>query len=174
MISETRDSEISRPRRRSARDSRDYIAIQLPPKASQLDLFEAPPEGRYVAIVTNRDLPGAELIHWHREKCGTVELMHDRLKHDVGARLFPSGLFGANAAWYWFAVLALNLYSAIEHVALPEAWHRERLPTARFRFLNRAGRIIRHARRSIVLLSEAAASLATSYLEIRAALSAIT
>ena len=67
-----------------------YIAIKLPPKVVQLDLFESPPQERYVAIVTNRDLPAAELIHWHREKCGTVEKIHDLLKHDVGARLFPS------------------------------------------------------------------------------------
>ena len=29
-----------------------------------MDLFEAPPETRYVALVTNRDLPAAELIHF--------------------------------------------------------------------------------------------------------------
>ena len=45
-----------------------YIAIRLPPREVQLDLFEPAPEERYVALVTNRDLPAAELIHWHREK----------------------------------------------------------------------------------------------------------
>jgi hypothetical protein len=151
-----------------------YIAIQLPPKTVQLDLFAPPPEERYVAIVTNRDLPAAELIHWHREKCGTVEQMHDRLKHDVGARLFPSGVFGANAAWYRLAVLALNLYTAMGHLALPKEWLGERLSTARFRFLNRAGRVIRHAGRYLVVLSHVAVGLATTYIQVREALSPLT
>ena len=151
-----------------------YIAIRLPPRVVQLDLFETPPEERYVALVTNRDLPAPELIHWHREKCGTVEQAHDRLKHDVGARLFPSGHFGANAAWYRLAVIALNLYVAMTHLGLPEEWRGDRLSTARFRFLNRAGRVIRHARRYVVVLSTLAASLVTSYLGVREAFAALT
>jgi hypothetical protein len=131
-------------------------------------LFEKPPERRYVAIVTNRDeLEGGELIHWQREKCGTVEQAHDWLKHDVGARLFPSSRFGANAAWYRLAILALNLYVAVSHLALPEDWHGQRLPTARFRFFNRAGRVLRHARRYMVVLSHLALPLAERYLEAR-------
>jgi hypothetical protein len=150
-----------------------YVAIRLPPKLVQLDLFEKPPETRYVSIVTNRDLPGPELIHWQREKCGTIEQVHDRLKHDVGARLFPSGKFGANAAWYRLAILALNLFVAMKHVALPEEWQTERLPTARFRFFNRAGRVIRHARRYMIVLSHLALPLGEIYLEVRQALAAL-
>lgn len=149
-----------------------YVAIRLPPKLVQLDLFEKPAEeARYVAIVTNRDLSGPELIHWQREKCGTIEQIHDRLKHDVGARLFPSGTFGANAAWYRIAILALNLFVALEHIALPVEWHGERLGTARFRFFNRAGRVIRHARRYMVVLSQMALPVGEIYLKVREALS---
>jgi hypothetical protein len=147
-----------------------YLAIRLPPRTVQLDMFEKPPEPRYVAIVTNRDIPGAELIHWQRAKCGTVEQAHDRLKHDVGARLFPSSNFGANAAWYRLAVLALNLFTALSHLGLPEHWHGQRLPTARFRFINRAGRVIRHARRYVLVLSTAALPLVETYLRVREAL----
>ena len=68
-----------------------YIAIKLPPRDVQLDLFEAPPEERYVALVTNRDLPAAELIHWHREKCGTVEQAHDRLRACFGGHSSARG-----------------------------------------------------------------------------------
>jgi hypothetical protein len=145
-----------------------YLAIRLPPRLVQLDLFEKPAEAKYVAIVTNRwDLSGPELIHWQREKCGTIEQTHDRLKHDVGARLFPSSRFGANAAWYRLAILSLNLFSALSHLALPEEWQDQRLPTARFRFFNRAGRVLWHARRHLVVLSQLALPLAESYLAMR-------
>ena len=150
-----------------------YFVIRLPPRLQQLDLFEEPPV-KYVAVVTNRDLPGDELIHWHREKCGTIEKTHDRLKHDVGARLFPSGKFGVNAAWYRLAVLALNLFSAMTHLVLPEAWRGERLPTARFRFIARGARVVRHARRYVLVLSHLALGLLDGYLEAHRALAALT
>lgn len=151
-----------------------YLAIKLPPRLVQLDLFEDPPPPRYVAIVTNRDLPGADLIHWQREKCGTIEQAHDKLKHDVGARLFPSGAFGANAAWYRLAVIALNLFVAMSHCGQLKEWQGLRLPSARVRFLNRAGRIIRHARRYLVVLSQLALPLAQTFVEVRKALAGMT
>ncbi len=137
-----------------------YWAIRLPPKPRQLELFEPPSTTEeYVAVVTNRELPGDELIHWHRGKCGTVEHAHDQIKHDVGARLMPSSAFGANAAWYRLAILALNLYRAMSLLALPEDWRSERLETIRFRLLNRAGRVISHSRRYVLVLSQLALPL---------------
>ena len=144
-----------------------YLAIRLPERLVQLDLFEGPPAPRYVAIVTNRDLPGPELIHWQREKCGTIEQVHDRLKHDVGARLFPSSRFGANAAWYRLATITFNLYEALKLLVLPQHWRNERLPSTRFRVINRAGRVIRHARRYIVVLSSLALPLLETLLNAR-------
>jgi hypothetical protein len=143
-----------------------YLVIKLPPKDRQGDLFEPPPPD-YVAVVTNRTGPGDAIIHWHREKCGTIEHVHDWIKHDVGGRYFPSGAFGANAAWYRLAILALNLFQALSALALPEAWRTERLGTVRFRWLNRAGRVIRHARRYLVVLSHLAADLLTVCLDAR-------
>ena len=80
-----------------------------------------------------------------------------------------SSAFGANAAWYRLSFLALNLYQALATLALPRAWRRERLATARFRWLNRAGRVVSHARRHIVALPHLVAGLPTICLEARAA-----
>jgi hypothetical protein len=127
-----------------------YLAIKVPPKPRQMKLFEPSPQRKYVAVVTNREGRGDDLIHWHREKCGTVEHVHDWIKHDVGGRHFPSSAFGANAAWYRLSILALNLYQALATLALPHAW--------------------RGARRYVVVLSNLAAGLLTVCLEARAAL----
>jgi hypothetical protein len=147
-----------------------YLAIRLPQKPVQLDLFEDPPRPEYVAVCTNREGPGDALIHWHREKCGTIEHVHDQMKHDVGARLFPSSKYGANAAWYRLAVLALNLHWAVSRLALPEARRTERLESLRFSLWNRAGRVIRHARRWMVLVSRLARDAAQTYVDARRAL----
>lgn len=50
-------------------------------------------------LVTNRSLPGNELIHWHRQRCGQSEEVHAVQKEDLAGGYMPSHLFGANAAW---------------------------------------------------------------------------
>ena len=55
--------------------------------------------------VTNRTLAGDELIRWQRERCGKSEEAHAVMKDDLAGGRLPSGLFGANAAWWrsWFS-----------------------------------------------------------------------
>lgn len=145
-----------------------YLAIRLP---KQREVFEDPP-AKYVAVVTNRwKVEGNELINWHREKCGTVEHLHDLLKNDLAARCFPSGKYGVNAAWYRFNVLANNLQVACALLALDDKdAARVRPSTFTFRFVRRAGRIISHARTLFLVLCSLSAPLLPLYEEARARL----
>jgi hypothetical protein len=138
-----------------------------------LELFEEAPGPEYVAVVTNREGSGEALIHWHREKCGTVEHVHDRVKHDLGAAYFPSGAFGANAAWYRLAILALNLHQAMAWVALPTSWRTRRIKTIRLWLWTATGRVVRHARRWVVVLSALAGEALRVCVEARAALATV-
>ncbi len=63
---------------------------------------------KVTALVTNRALPGDKLIGWYRQRCGKGEEVHGVLKEDLAGGRLPSGLFGANAAWWAIAVLAFN------------------------------------------------------------------
>jgi hypothetical protein len=120
-----------------------YIGIRNPRK--EVDLFEW--AYRHFAVVTNRwQMEGNELLNWQRQRCGTVEWAHDLLKNDFGARVFPCGKFGANAAWYRFNVLAFNLKVALTKVGLPQ-YVRARPHTLRMRLLHLAGRVVSHSRR---------------------------
>jgi hypothetical protein len=120
-----------------------YIGIRIPRK--EADLFEGP--YRHFAVVTNHwEMDANELLNWQRQRCGTVEWAHDLLKNDFGARVFPCGKFGANAAWYRFNVLAFNLKVALTRVGLPE-YVRARPHTLRMRLLHLAGRVVSHSRR---------------------------
>ena len=82
-------------------------------------------------LVTNRDLPGDEMIRWYRQRCGKGEQVHSVLKSDLAAGRLPSGLFGANAAWWAIAVLAFNLSSAMKRLALGGQWVSKRLKAVR-------------------------------------------
>ena len=104
-------------------------------------------------IVTNRDIPGDELIWWYRERCGKSEEAHSVMKEDLAGGRLPSGYFGVNAAWWHIMVLALNLNSAMKRLVLGETWAGKRLKAIRFRLIKLPGRVLDHARSLIVRLT---------------------
>mgnify|MGYP000184109676 CR=1 FL=1 len=89
-------------------------------------------------LVTNRELPGDELIWWHRKRCGKGEEMHKVMKDDLAGGHLPSAHFGANAAWWGIMVLAFNLNSLMKQLVLPEEWAPKRMKAIRFGFINLA------------------------------------
>ena len=105
------------------------------------------------AVVTNRSLVGDDLIGWYRERCGKGEEVHGLVKRDLAAGRLPSGLFGANAAWWSIAALAFNLNSAIKRLGLGGQWLSKRLKAVRFGLVNLPGRVVRHGRRMIIRLA---------------------
>ena len=94
-----------------------YVAVKF--VGTQLDL-EGNVSVKHLAVVSNRrDLTPAELLRWHWAKAGTIEHVHDVVKNELGGGTFPSGKFGANAAWFRFALLTYNILSALKLFALP-------------------------------------------------------
>ena len=81
------------------------------------------------------------------------EEVHDVLKSDLAGGRLPSGLFGANAAWWAIAVLAFNLNSAMKRLVLGGQWVSRRLKGVRFALIALPGRVVRHARRLIIRLA---------------------
>ena len=104
-------------------------------------------------LVTNLDFTGDELVWWSRQRCGKGEEVHGVLKDDLAGGRFPSGLFGANAAWWAIAVLAFNLNSAMKRLTLGGQWASKRLKAVRFALIALPGRVVRHARRLIIRLA---------------------
>lgn len=94
------------------------------------------------SVVTNGKGDGADLIRWHDQRCGRSEEVHAILKNDLAGGMMPSGKFGANAAWWWCAVLAHNLQAIFKQVALDEAWRYRRMKAFRFHIINLPGRIV--------------------------------
>jgi hypothetical protein len=114
-------------------------------------------EKRYklFGLVTNRDIPGDEVIWWHRKRCGKGEEMHKIMKEDLAGGHLPSGKFGPNAAWWGIMVLAFNLNSLMKLLVLPKEWAPKRMKAVRFGFINLAGRLVIRCRQLIIRLSGA-------------------
>lgn len=96
-------------------------------------------------IVTNRDLPGEELIRWYRGRCGKSEEAHAILKEDLAGGKLPSGDFGENAAWWWITVLSFNLQQMLKRLVLGGEWVSKRMKAIRFALIHLPGRVAKHA-----------------------------
>jgi len=104
-------------------------------------------------MVTNRDIDGAQLITWHRERCGDSEKIHSIQKNDFCGGQFPSNKFGTNAAWWQIMVMTLNLVTLMKKLVLPELLKKKRMKGLRFHIINIAGHVVTHARGVILKLS---------------------
>ncbi len=67
--------------------------------------------------------------------------------------MLPCGRFGANAAWLRLAVLAHNVLTALKRLALPPELLAARPKRLRFLIFNTAGRLVHHARRTVLRLA---------------------
>jgi len=120
-----------------------------------MDFGPASDRRRYklFGVVTNRlDVPGDEIIHWLRERCGKSEEVHAILKTDQAGGQLPSTLFGANAAWWAFAVISFNLVAILKALALDKEWADARMKRLRLHLFSLPGQVLLHARQLTVRL----------------------
>jgi hypothetical protein len=107
---------------------------------------------KVTGVVTNRDIPGDEVIQWYRKRCGKSEEAHSIMKEDLAGGKLPSGLFGANAAWWQIMILAFNVSSAMKRLVLGGSWVNRRMKAIRFWLITVPGRVLNHARSLVVRL----------------------
>jgi Transposase DDE domain group 1 len=110
-------------------------------------------------VVTNRKDAGDQVIWWLRERCGKSEEVHAVMKTDLAGGQLPSGLFGANAAWWALMILAHNLNTAMKRLVLGKDWLTKRMKALRFRLIGLPGRVVSHARKLIIRLGAGAEAL---------------
>lgn len=138
---------------------RRYLAIRIRPR--QGELLGDGTSLKHFAVVTNRNDPpggsGLDLIQWHRQKAGTIEHAHDVLMNELAGWGLPSQKFGSNAAWLRMNVLLYNLLTAFKRVGLPEELHDARPKRLRFLLLNTLGKVVRHARETLLRYATALA-----------------
>ena len=132
-----------------------YVAIRV--RRRQGELFGDGSEAKYFAVATNLwEWSPKKLLVWHREKAGSIEALHDVLKNELAGGVMPCSRFGANAAWFRVAVLTHNIFTALKRLALPAELLTARPKRLRFLILNTPGKLIHHARQTILRLARTA------------------
>ena len=128
----------------------------------------------YSFIVTNLDITTPDNARrvecWYRHRTDIEDRIRDA-KHGAALRHLPSGSRAVNTAWMWGALLAVNLSAWLHELAgldRGNGYGRAHLARLRRELICVPGRVIRHARRTILrlppghnLLAEALARLRT-------------
>jgi len=118
-----------------------YVGLRL--LKPQGVLFKDGSDRHHHAVVSNLDWEAARLLHWHREKAGTVEHVHDEVKNALAGGHLPSGHFAVNAAWFKLALLSYNIASAIKGLCFSPEERTARFKKYRLLLVHLAGRMSR-------------------------------
>jgi hypothetical protein len=109
---------------------------------------------KLTAIVTNLEWKGEEVIEWYYKRAGKSEQAHSILKEDFAGGRLPSGYFGVNAAWWWIALLAMNIHSLLKQLVLGSEWRQKRMKAIRFNIIHIPGRVFKRGKKFIVTIAE--------------------
>jgi len=132
-----------------------YVAIRV--RQTQGRLFGDGTPVKHFAVVSNDwEMDGQALLEWQRGKAGTIEHVNRVLKDELAGGVYPSGKFGANAAWLRLQVLTLNLLELLKAVGLDPELRQARPKRLRFAVFTQFGRVVDHARLRIVRVATAA------------------
>jgi hypothetical protein len=136
------------------RDTAPYRYLAIRVRTAQGTLFGDGSTVRHFAVVSNDwETEGQALLQWQRGKAGTIEQVHRVLKDELAAGVYPSGKFGANAAWLRLQVLTHNLLELLKATALDAKYRHARPKRLRFAIFTQFARVVHHARQQVVRLA---------------------
>jgi len=108
----------------------------------------------YYCIATNdNDLTPAEIIKLHRQRGETSENKIKELKNGFNMSYLPSSNLEANAFYFYIGTLAYNLFLLFKQI-LDSNLQKHTVKTIRYKLYNIAGKVISHARDTILKVNE--------------------
>lgn len=128
-----------------------YRLIVVRKRNGQKALF---PEFEYTyrLYITNTDWSSHKVVRFYRKRANAENLIRE-LKEGYALDHILSEDFLANAVFFQLQLLAHNLVELFKYAHLERSWWRLRIKQLRFRLINIAGVIARHARRTVLRLS---------------------
>jgi len=108
----------------------------------------------YHAIATNwleEEKNTEEVLKWHNQR-GQAENFNKELKIGLGMERMPCGQSDANAVFFRIGVIAYNLFIGFKRLSCPESWAKHTIATFRWKMVQVAGRIVKHAGETVLKL----------------------
>jgi hypothetical protein len=120
----------------------------------QGEFFEKEGPYFYHAVATNwlEEEKGPEkVLKWHNQR-GQAENFNKELKIGFGMERMPCGQSYANAVFFRLGVIAYNLFTGFKRLSCPESWAKHTIATFRWKMVQVAGRIVKHAGETVLKL----------------------
>ena len=120
----------------------------------QGELFEKEGQYFYHAVATNwleEEKNTEEVLKWHNQR-GQAENFNKELKIGLGMERMPCGQTHANAVFFRIGVIAYDLFIGFKRLSCPESWARHTIATFRWKMVQVAGRIVKHAGETVLKL----------------------
>jgi hypothetical protein len=120
----------------------------------QRELFWKEGQYFYHAVATNwleEEKNTQEVLAWHNQR-GQAENFNKELKIGLGMERMPCGQTHANAVFFRIGVIAYNLFIGFKRLSCPESWMKQTIATFRWKMVQVAGRIVRHAGKMVLKL----------------------
>jgi hypothetical protein len=120
----------------------------------QGELFGKEGQYFYHAVATNwleEEKDTVAVLKWHNQR-GQAENFNKELKIGLGMERMPCGQTHANAVFFRIGVLAYNLFVGFKRLSCPESWMRHTIATFRWKMVQVAGRIVKHAGETVLKL----------------------
>jgi hypothetical protein len=108
----------------------------------------------YHAVATNwleEEKNTEEVLKWHNQR-GQSENFNKELKIGLGMERMPCGQTYANAVFFRIGVIAYNLFIGFKRLSCPESWMKQTIATFRWKMVQVAGRIVKHAGKTVLRL----------------------
>jgi hypothetical protein len=120
----------------------------------QGELFEKEGQYFYHAVATNwleEEKDSWEVLRWHNQR-GQAENFNKEIKIGFGMERMPCGQSYANAVFFRIGVIAYNLFIGFKRLSCPESWMKHTIDTFRWKIVQVAGRIVKHAGETVLKL----------------------
>jgi hypothetical protein len=108
----------------------------------------------YHAVATNwleEEKNTEEVLKWHNQR-GQAENFNKEIKIGFGMERMPCGQTHANAVFFRIGVMAYNLFIGFKRLSCPESWVKHTIATFRWKMVQVAGRIVKHAGETVLKL----------------------
>jgi len=115
--------------------------------SKQGELFEKGGPYFYHAVATNwleEEKDPGQVLEWHNQR-GQTENFNKEVKIGFGMERMPCGQTYANAVFFRIGILAYNLFMGFKRLSCPGSWMKQTIATFRWKMVQVAGRIVKHA-----------------------------
>jgi hypothetical protein len=110
-------------------------------------------EMHYCIATNDNDLTVQEIIKLHRQRGETSENKIKELKNGFNMSYLPTSNFEANSFYFAIGTLAYNLFLLFKQI-LDKNLQKHTVKTIRYKLYNIAGKVVNHARQTILKVNE--------------------